>query len=168
MPQGVLQNLKHEKFCHLVALENVAPVKAFAALRPGGGMGAPSCKKLMAQITIQKRIETLLQRAARRSELTHDGIIAEIQEEAKLARLAGQHAAALKGLEMLGRELHNMFVHKIDVTRHDEFSGMSEEELRGFILSQMAELGINSQKLIEGKAEQQTEEVAGYDPATSS
>ena len=151
--QGVLYNLKQEKFCQLVAMENVPPAKAFKAVKQSGGpkIGAPNATQLMQLGPVQARIATLMERAAHRAELTYEGIISELHEEARLARVAGQHSAAMKGWELLGRELERMFSQHVEIDHHHEFAGMSEDELRAFIVSQMAELGLDD-KTIEGKA----------------
>jgi hypothetical protein len=170
--QGPLINGKHERFCQLVT-EGLTPAEAFKAIRAihlkGSkiitGIGASSAKQLMQHALIKARIETLQHKAARRAELTYDGIISEVQEEARLARMAGQHSAAMKGLEMLGAELHQgMFTKRVEVKHQHEFDGMSEQQLREFIASQMREVGLDPAKLIEGKAE----EIAGpEEPACS-
>src|SRR6516165_7653364 len=111
--QGPLLNGKHERFCQMVAVEGLSPAEAYNAIkaikligRKANGIGAPNAKKLCDNELVAKRIATLQERNARRAELSYDGIIAEVQEEGKLARMAGQHSAALKAWEMLGSELH--------------------------------------------------------------
>jgi hypothetical protein len=160
--QGPLGNHSHEDFAQLVGLHRLPPPKAFKAVRSkrytgSDRLGAPSSKILLQNVTVRNRINALRERAARRAELSYDGIIGEMQEEARLARLAGQHSAAMRGIELLGMELHGMFKHRSVIEHAGEFDGMSEEELRAFILSQIKEVGLvldaNAMKLIEGKAE---------------
>lgn len=143
MPQGILYNAQYEAFARKV----VEGIRPHVARKLVGLPHSKSGKWLMSHQPIRARIETLQQQAARRAELTREGIIREVQEEALLARAAGQHSAAIKAWELLGGELHNMFIRKIEHGAPGEFDGMSEEQLRGFIIDQMRDIGL----LIDGK-----------------
>lgn len=137
---GVLFDPRHERFAQLVAAGKT-PYEAKRAIKMPQG---PSwtVKSLMANQPIKARIDELLAQAAKKAMLTRVGIIEQVQEEWRLARIAGQHAAALKAAEMLGGELHSMFRNKVEIGRTGEFDEKSEEELREFILNQMKELGL--------------------------
>ncbi len=140
-PVGVLFDPRHERFAQLVAAGN-SPREAKHMIKMPTGINW-SVKRLMNNQAIRARIDELLAQAARKAMLSRVGIIEGVQEEWRLARIAGQHAAALKAAEMLGSELHNMFRNKVEVGRVGEFDGKSEAELREYILSQMKELGLN-------------------------
>src|SRR5512139_947174 len=141
MPAGILLDIRHERFAQLVA-SGLTPFKAKKQITMPSGPRW-TAKSLMAMPDIQERIKTLLESAAKKASLTREGIIKEVQEEWTLARIAGQHSAALKAAEMLGGELHNMFRNKVEIGRVGEFDGKSEEELKQFILSTMKELGMD-------------------------
>lgn len=141
MAMGVLLDIRHERFAQLVA-SGLTPYEAKRQIKmPTGARWA--VKALLATPEIQDRIKALLENAAKKAQLTREGIIKEVQQEWTLARIAGQHSAALKAAEMLGGELHNMFRNKVEIGRVGEFDGKSEEELKQFILSTMKELGMD-------------------------
>lgn len=140
MATGVLFDPRHERFAQLIAAGNT-PYEAKKQIKMPSGK-AWTVKTLLANQEIQSRIQELLAGAAKRAQLTREGIIKEVQEEWTLARIAGQHAAALKAAEMLGGELHNMFRNKVEIGKVGEFDGKSEEELKSFILSAMKDLGL--------------------------
>jgi len=160
--QGVLYNPKQETFCQLVVHQKKTPAQAFKAARGGGGVpiGVQSAKQMMQLGPVAARISTLQEQAAKRAELSYEGIIREIHEEARLARTAGQHSAAMKGWELLGRELEKMFTQHTVIDHNIEFKNMSEEQLRSFILSQLAELELDGETTIDGKAVE-IKEIAG-------
>lgn len=137
---GVLFDHRHERFAQLVASGKSAREAKKMISMPAGK--AWTAKALIANQLIRSRIDELLESAAKKAALTRAAIIEGVQDEWKLARSAGQHAAALKAAEMLGSELHNMFRNKVEIGKVGEFDGKSEEELREFILSQMKELGM--------------------------
>lgn len=140
---GVLFDPRHERFAQLVA-SGKTPREAKKLIKMPAGK-AWSVKALMANQPIKARIDELLKQSAKKAMLTRAGIIQGVQEEWTLARIAGQHAAALKAAEMLGSELHNMFRNKLEIGKVGEFDDKSEEELKEFILSQMKELGMVEQ-----------------------
>lgn len=141
MATGVLFDPRHERFAQLIA-SGLTPYEAKRQIKMPSG-SAWAVKNLLARPEIKSRIDELLAGAAKKAQLTREGIIKEVQEEWTLARIAGQHAAALKAAEMLGSELHNMFRNKVEIGRVGEFEGKSEEELKQFILSTMKELGMS-------------------------
>lgn len=159
---GILYDQRKERFCQLIA----------SGLPPRQAHTDANCpkswplKRLLTTPPTSARIDELMAGAAKRAELTRKYMIDEVHQEWKLARLAGQHSAALKAAEMLGGELHGMFRKQVEIGRPGEFDGMNAEQLREYILEQLKELGINpdnlgdeSIKLIDAKPLDEDEDI---------
>lgn len=132
---GVLRNVKYERFAQLIA-QGIAPNEA------AEDVGYKSSYGLLKKQVIDDRIKELLKNAAARAELTRRDIYNGIFDDIQLARKLGQPAAALKGWEMLGKDLHRMFVERKEVGGPGDFDGKTEEELREFLAKELASLGM--------------------------
>jgi hypothetical protein len=141
MSTGVLYDIREERFCHFVATGIPPRVARTQAGYPKGTRW--SLKRLLSEPRIKKRLDELMEGVAKRAQLSRAKILDDIAEEWRLARANKQHSAALKAAEMLGSELHGMFRKQVDLTTRDEFSGMSSEELRGFIFKQLKQMGLS-------------------------
>ena len=133
----VLYDTREEKFAQLIvrgAKPNQAKIDAgYPAKRP--------VKGLMEEPRIAGRIKELMERAADRATLTRVDILERIKDDWDKARSLGQMSAALKAAEMVGKELHKMFVDRKEIGTAGEFDSKSEEELRDYIQSNLKELG---------------------------
>lgn len=135
---GRLWKAREEQFCqHIAAGESPPDAKLKAGYKSGADASA-----LLRRQHISTRVSELLERAANRAEASRADIISAIQEEAALARRAGQHAAALKAYEMLGKELHKMFIDRKEVGGPGDFDNKTEEELKEFIAKELKSLGM--------------------------
>lgn len=132
---GILRNVKYERFAQLIA-QGVAPSEAAQEV------GYKSSSGLLKRQAIDERIKELLKNAAARAELTRRDIYNGIFDDIQLARKLGQPAAALKGWEMLGKDLHRMFVDRKEVGGPGDFDGKTEEELRAYLAQELASLGM--------------------------
>lgn len=135
---GVLADIREEKFCQLIAKGRL-PKDARAE------SGLPkhrSVNKMMGWPRIKDRLDHLFQLAAMNAVMSRQGILEQVAEERRMASLGGQHAAALKALEMLGTELHGMWTKKIEVGGPGDFDKLSEIELKQYIQDKLAELGL--------------------------
>jgi hypothetical protein len=90
---------------------------------------------------VQRRIGEIMQHAANRAELTRKDILDRIFEDWENSRKLGQMTSALKAAELMGKEMHRMFVERKEVGGPGDFDNKSEEELREIITKEMEELG---------------------------
>lgn len=90
---------------------------------------------------VKTRIEQLMLQSAARCELSRKQILDRILEDWDTSRKLGQMASALKAGEMIGKEVHKMFVDRKEVGGPGDFDKMSEQELRDIIKKDMADLG---------------------------
>ena len=136
---GILYDYREEQFAQLI----VSGIPPKEAKEQAGFARTRSPSKLLKTPRIKERIDQLLLSSAYKAELSRAHLIDEVRKESLLAREAGQHSAALKGLEMLGKELHKMFIDRKEVGGPGDFDNKTEEELKEFIIKHLAELGIN-------------------------
>lgn len=137
---NILRNPRHERYAQGL----VAGLSRQASYEAAGFSGKKANQpwgRLDRQPAIQKRIEELLKNAAARTELTRKNILDRILEDWDTSRKLGQMAAALKAGDMLGRELHKMFVERKEVGGAGDFDSKTEEELREMIANDMKDLG---------------------------
>lgn len=90
---------------------------------------------------IVKRIDELLANSASRAELSRAKILERIYDDWEMSRKLGQMTAALKAGDMLGRELHAMFVERKEIGGPGDFASKSEDELRKILEEGLKELG---------------------------
>lgn len=147
---GVLYDVREEKFAQAI----VRGAKPGVAKTDAGYSAKRPTKNLLTEPRIQKRIQELMEGAARRAEMTRADILDRIKQDWDAARSLGQMSAALKAAEMVGKELHKMFVDRKEIGTAGEFDSKSEDELREYIKK---ELGL-SPKQIEAVVEPEIEE----------
>lgn len=142
MADKTLYDPLHEKFAQLIASGKSA---ADAAEEIGRGRHLGST--MLRRPHIARRVETLKQNAARRAEVTRVDIIEGVLRQMALAEKLGQCAAALKGSEMLGKELHRMFVDRKEVGAAGDFDNKTEEELKNIISDELKAMGLEVKDL---------------------
>ena len=127
-----LANPKWERFAQGLAAGKPAYdayVQAGYNPPPGGG----NARRLKRYEAVTQRVYELLERQAKRMELTKEQILQMLLDDRELARREGQASAAMKADELLGKELHRMFVDRKEVGGPGDFDQMTEDELREFI-----------------------------------
>jgi hypothetical protein len=143
----ILFDPREETFAQLV----VQGFDAKAARRQAQLTKGRSCKVLLETLRIQNRIQELLKRQAERAELTRQEVLDKIIIEGQLASKVGQHSAALKALEMYGKEQHKMFVERKEIGHAGEFDNKSEQELTDYIINTLKSLGISPAEFMGAK-----------------
>jgi len=113
--------------------------------------------KLMSKEHVASRITELLKRTALRTELTRAAIIDRIREDWDQARKMGQMSAALKAGELIGKELHRMFVDRKEIGLPGDFDNKTEQELRDYIATEMSALGITQEDIKQLAIQQQSQ-----------
>lgn len=142
---GVLRDPKWELFAQGI----ISGLSKPEAYQKAGYTGNPlHGGSRMARIPlIMDRVKELLDAAARRSELSRKEILDRIYQDWELARKLGQMASALKAGEMMGKELHRMFVERREVGGPGDFDNKSEEELREIIKKELGDLGWEGEEI---------------------
>jgi len=139
--RGVLRIARQELYAQYVAAgipKNEAFIKAgYKAKQPT--VGAAGLERSHPQVL--RRIDELLRSSASKSELSRREILDRIFQDWELARKLGQVPAALKAAELMGKEMHRMFVERKEVGGPGDFDNKSEEELREIIAREMRDLG---------------------------
>ena len=141
---GVLRNPQHEIF----AQARAAGCNKDEAYQKAGyrGKSSQAMGRIDAKPDVRQRIKEILESSARRAELSRRDILDRIYQDWELSRKLGQMSAALKAGDMLGRELHKMFVERREVGGPGDFDNKTEEELREIILNDMKDLGWDKDK----------------------
>ena len=142
----ILFDPREETLCQLVSQGMDGPQAKAQAGFPKG----KTWKSLTGVPRIQTRIQELLARQAERAEYTRQDILDKIIQEGKLASKIGQHSAALKALEMYGKEAHKMFVDRKEIGHAGEFDNKSEQELTEYIINTLKSLGLSPEAFMLG------------------
>jgi hypothetical protein len=137
-----LRNVKHELFCQMI----VAGAPRGEAYQKSGFQGKTEHANtygtmLLAKPEIKKRIEQLLQNSASRAEISRKQILERIMEDWDSSRRLGQMSSALKAAELMGKELHKMFVERKEVGGPGDFDSKTEDELKEIVREGLKELG---------------------------
>jgi hypothetical protein len=146
---GVLYDVREERFAQLV----VRGAKPAQAKVEAGYSPKRPLRGLLMEPRIAARIKELMERAANKAVLSRTDILERVAEDWDKARSLGQMSAALKAAEMVGKELHKMFVDRKEIGTAGEFDTKSEAELRDYISK---ELGL-APRQIEATIEPETE-----------
>jgi hypothetical protein len=136
MNRGLLRNPRYELYAQGVA----SGLSRFEAYQKAGFKGK-SCSSIDRRPEVQHRIKEILDSAASRAELSRKDILDRIFEDWQLARKLGQMAAALKAGELMGKEMHRMFVERKEVGGPGDFDNKTEDELREMIAKDIHDLG---------------------------
>lgn len=136
---SVLRNARYELFAQGIA-KGLSREDAYQ--HAGFEGNAKRCAGNIARKPlIRKRIDELLSNAASRAELSRAKILERIYDDWEQSRRLGQMPAALKAGEMLGKELHRMFVERKEIGGPGDFDSKTEEELRQIVEDGIKELG---------------------------
>lgn len=138
--RGILRNHRYELFAQGIAA-GLPPGEAYTQAGFRGKNTSAGASNLSAKTEIRNRIQQLLNLSAKRSELSRRDILDRIFQDWELARKLGQVPAALKAAELMGKEMHKMFVERKEVGGPGDFDNKSEEELRQIIQDGLEELG---------------------------
>lgn len=133
---SVLRNPRHERYA-----QNLAAGQDRAMAYREAGYEGKSHANLDRQPHIKQRVRELLDARSRRAELSRKDILDRIYQDWELARKLGQVPAALKAAELMGKELHRMFVERREIGGPGDFDNKSEEELRKIINDGIKDLG---------------------------
>lgn len=139
-----LSNARHEKVAQEKAKGNVTNGKAYAA---GGYVEHDSnASRLIGNDKVKERIDEIMVEAAKAASLTRSDILRQMQRQSLKAEQAGQHSAAIRGSELLGKEVAGMFVERREVStpQDTEFAKLSPDEMREKMRALASELGLDS------------------------
>ncbi len=94
--------------------------------------------RLEAEQEVRERMNELHERSARRAELKRADILTMLCETIEEARLNRQSSAAIRGIELLGKETNNMFAEKKDAKAGlgDDIGLGQLERIRAAIVSE--------------------------------
>jgi Terminase small subunit len=136
---NVLRNPQYELYAQGI----VRGLSKLQAYQQAGYKGekASSVTHISSKPEIKARIRELLESSSRRAELSRKDILDRIFQDWELARKLGQCASALKAGELMGKELHRMFVDRREVGGPGDFDAKSEDELKEIIHDGLRELG---------------------------
>ena len=136
---GVLRNPQHEIFAQ-ARFAGLSPREAY---QKAGyqGKSAQMTTRIERLPDVSQRIKELLAGSARRAELSRRDILDRIFQDWELARKLGQVPAALKAAELMGKELHKMFVDRRETGGPGDFDSKTEEELRAIVRDGLKDLG---------------------------
>jgi hypothetical protein len=140
-----LRNRRHELFAQMIVAGCPRPEAYQKAGFKGNGSRA---NQLYNRPDVRKRIDELMAASANRAELSRKQILDRIYEDWDNSRRLGQMASALKAAELMGKELHKMFVERKEVGGPGDFDAKSEDELRQIVEDGIKELGWDQPKTI--------------------
>lgn len=150
-----LSNPKHERFAQELAKGKSASEAYVAA---GYKHNTGNAATLKAQESVLKRFDEILKaheaRDAKAMEIAADhlalsraDILGMLIKDRELAHKMGQAAPAIKAAELLGKELHKMFVDRKEIGAPGEFDNADAAELRRAIAAEAEALGIHGQAI---------------------
>ena len=140
MSLGRLRNIRHELFCQLI-VGGCPRDEAYTKAGFKAKDGKRGATLLFAKPEIKKRVDDLLGASASRAEISRKQILERIMDDWDTSRTLGQMSSCLKAAELMGKELHKMFVERKEIGQAGDFDNKSEEELREIITKEMEELG---------------------------
>ncbi len=136
---GILRNPQHEIF----AQARAAGCNKDEAYQKAGykGKSAGVQGRIDNKLEVRQRIKEILEASARRAELSRRDILDRIYQDWELCRKLGQMSASLKAAELMGKELHKMFVDRRETGGPGDFDNKTEEELREIVRDGLKDLG---------------------------
>ena len=137
---NVLRNPRHERYAQGI-VAGLTRQEAYAQAGFHSKNGSSAARVLHNQPHVQARIKELMDNVSRRSELSRREILDRIYQDWELARKLGQVPAALKAAELMGKEMHRMFVERKEVGGPGDFDNKSEDELRDILRKELHDLG---------------------------
>lgn len=144
---GVLRNVRYERFCQLIVGGKMDPDEAYMTVGFKAKNARYAASRLTMKPLIAKRIEELLQATANKAMLSRSKILERIYEDWEKARSLGQMPAALKAAEMMGKELHRMFIERKEIGNAGDFDKKSPEELVDYIKNELREMGMDTKEI---------------------
>jgi Terminase small subunit len=138
-----LDNPRWERFAQELAKGQSQTGAYLAAGYKGAKSPTTAASRLLTNVRVAARVKELQQRGAERAEVTVASLIADLDEDRKLARGAGQASAAVAAT-MAKAKLLGLFIDRKEVGapgEFDEIENMSADELREFIHSIAAQIG---------------------------
>ena len=140
MSLGRLRNIRHELFCQLV-VGGCPRDEAYTKAGFKAKDGKRGATLLFAKPEIKKRVDDLMGASASRAEISRKQILERIMDDWDTSRTLGQMSSCLKAAELMGKELHKMFVERKEFGGPGDFDSKSEEELKQIIEEGIKELG---------------------------
>ena len=143
-PMPILTNARHEKVAQEKAKGDKTNGKAYAAA--GYAEHDSNASRLIGNDKVKSRIEEIMAESAKAASLTRSDILRQMQRQVLKAEDAGQHSAAIRGSELLGKEVAGMFVERREVStpQDTEFAKLSPDEMREKMRELAAELGLDA------------------------
>jgi len=122
-----LDNPKRERFCREYVIDGNATQ---AYIRAGySTVGAEAnASRLIGFDNVRARIAELQAKVSEKLELTQEKVLSDLEASRKAATAEGQHSAAIKAAELLGKHI-GMWPQKLEL-KHDVLDGMTTDELR--------------------------------------
>ena len=140
MSLGRLRNIRHELFCQLI-VGGCPRDEAYTKAGFKAKDGKRGATLLFAKPEIKKRVDDLMGASASRAEISRKQILERIMDDWDTSRTLGQMSSCLKAAELMGKELHKMFVERKELGDPGDFDSKSEEELKQIIEEGIKELG---------------------------
>lgn len=131
--RGLLRNPKHEVYA-----QNRASGMEIKQAVEKAGLKSDSIEY---RPEVKRRIREIMKQGASRAEVSRKRILERIFDDWEQSRRLGQMSSALKAAELMGKEMHKMFVERKEIGQPGDFDNKSEEELREIINKEMEELG---------------------------
>jgi phage terminase small subunit len=132
-----LPNPRHEKFAQELASGHSA---SEACILAGYKFNSGNCIRLKGNERIASRVDELQKRAAARAEVTIASLVSELEEERVEALHRGQISAAVAAT-MGKAKVTGQIVDRAEIRQSDEFSGMTADQLREFIVTEVEAMG---------------------------
>jgi phage terminase small subunit len=138
----VLSNPRHERFCQELAKGNSAEeAYRLAGYNSTGNSVRVCASKLLTNVTIAHRRDEILEKAAKRAEVTVQSLMDEADEIRRLALAAEQYAAALGAVREKG-VLSGKRIERSEAGEPGEFERLEDMEVYEMLRQQANELGI--------------------------
>lgn len=128
----VLSNPRWEHFCQEVAKGNPASNAYEAAYGSIGGAARTGGSRLLTNGDISARIAELLERGAKRAEVTIESLIGEAEAARVLAMSIDNPAAAVSAIREKG-VLSGKRIEKAEHGKPGDFANLNDDELEKFI-----------------------------------
>jgi len=134
-----LCNSRHEKFAQELATGRSA---ADAYERAGYKANYGNCIRLKGNERVAARVAELKSVGAAHAEVTIASLVREL-DEARIEALRLGQASAAVAATMGKAKITGQIIDRAEVGQPGEFASMTEDELRGFIIQSLPEIGIS-------------------------